>query len=58
MSDKNKKDQKIIKKKSNKPFRDDDAYDANRIKKEFKRKKQSLKEDEDDWENWSNFYNK
>lgn len=58
MSDKNKKEQKITKKKSHKPFRDDDAYDANRIKKEFKRKKQSLREDEDDWENWSNFYNK
>ena len=35
---------------------DDDAYGASRVQKEFKRKKQHLKEEED-WDNWSEYYN-
>lgn len=43
------------KKKSHKSYHDDDKYGENKIKKEFKRKKQHLKEEES-WEDWSDFY--
>ena len=57
MTDNNKKEPRNHKKKKqSKMHHDDDAYGASRVQKEFKRKKQHLKEEED-WDNWSEYYN-
>jgi len=61
MLEKNKKDFEHIKKNNNrkkqsKLFRDDDTYGESKVNKEFKRRKQNLKE-EDDWEEWEEYYN-
>lgn len=63
MFNKNNKDPKTgsgNKKKSDKQYHDeDDIYRSNKINKEFKRKKQNLKEEEDeDWNEWSEYYNR
>ena len=45
------------KKKSSKNYHDDDKYGQNKLKKEFKRKRQNLKEqdDLDDLDDWSEY---
>ena len=45
------------KKKSGKNYHDDDRYGQNKLKKEFKRKRQNLKEqdDLDDLDDWSEY---
>jgi len=48
------KDRKKQKQKPPKVHRDDDAYGAKKLQKEFKRKKQSLRE-QDDLDNWSDY---
>jgi hypothetical protein len=48
----NKDNRQASKKKTHKSYHDDDKYGENKIKKEFKRKKQHLQEEES-WQEWS-----